>query len=256
MIDNRADIASSARIADGVTIGPWSIIGPNVEIGEGTWIGPHVVINGPTKIGRNNKIYQFASVGEDPQDKKYNNEETYLEIGDNNIIREFCTLNRGTVQDGGITKIGNDNLLMAYVHIAHDCIIGNHTVFANNASLAGHAIIKDYAILSGFAGIHQFCVVGEHSFVAKATIVSKDVLPYVLVAGHEAEACGLNLVGLKRRGFSAETINLLKRAYKIIYRNGLTVAQSIEQLKELAEQSAEVRLMMEALQQSTRSIVR
>lgn len=256
MIDSRADIAPSARIADGVSIGPWAIIGPDVEIGEGTWIGPHAFIKGPTKIGRNNKIYQFASVGEDSQDKKYNGEETFLEIGDNNVIREFCTINRGNLQHGGITKIGNDNLLMAYVHVAHDCIIGNNTVFANNASLAGHVIVKDHVILSGFAGIHQFCVLGEHSFVAKATIVSKDVLPFVLVSGHEAKACGLNLVGLKRRGFSAETINLLKRAYKIIYRNGLTVAQAVEELQGLASESPEVKMMLDALQESSRGIVR
>lgn len=256
MIDNRADIAPSAKIAEGVTIGPWSMIGPDVEIGEGTWIGPSVVIKGPTRIGHNNKIYQFASVGEDPQDKKYNGEKTFLEIGDNNIIRECCTINRGTVQDGGITRIGNDNLFMAYVHIAHDCDIGNYTVFSNNASLAGHVIVKDHVILSGFAGVHQFCVLGEHSFIAKATLVTKDVLPYILVAGHDAEACGLNLVGLKRRGFSAEAINAIKKAYKIIYRNGLTVEQAIEQLTELAVESAEVRLMMEALQQSERGVVR
>lgn len=256
MIDNRADIAASARIADGVTIGPWTIIGPDVEIGEGTWVGPHTLIKGPTKIGRNNKIYQFSSIGEDSQDKKYNGERTYLEIGDNNVIREFCTINRGNLQHGGITKIGNDNHLMAYVHVAHDCIIGNHTVFANNASLAGHVTVNDHVILSGFSGVHQFCVLGEHSFVAKATMVSKDVLPFVLVSGHEAEACGLNLVGLKRRGFSPETVSILKRAYKIIYRSNLTVLESLEQLQELAHQSPEVKQMMDALQQSTRSIVR
>ncbi|CAM4450414.1 MAG: Acyl-[acyl-carrier-protein]--UDP-N-acetylglucosamine O-acyltransferase [Legionellaceae bacterium] len=256
MIDNRADISPSARIADGVTISPWAIIGPDVEIDEGTWIGPHVVIKGPTKIGRGNKIFQFSSIGEDPQDKKYNNERTYLEIGDNNVIREFCTINRGTIQDGGITRIGNNNLLMAYVHVAHDCIIHNHTVFANNASLAGHVIVHDHVILSGFAGIHQFCVLGEHSFVAKATIVSKDVLPYTLVSGHDAKACGLNSVGLRRRGFSSETIHLLKRAYKIIYRNGLTVAQALEQLAPLAELSQEIKHLYDALASSIRGIVR
>lgn len=256
MIDSRAVIDPSAKIAKDVVIGPWTVIGPEVEVGSGTWIGPHVVIKGPTRIGQNNKIFQFASVGDDPQDKKYAGERTYLEIGNHNVIREYVTINRGTEQGGGVTKINNDNLLMAYVHIAHDCIIGNNTIFANYAALAGHVRVEDYAILSGFSAVHQFCVVGAHSFIAKATMVVKDVLPYVLVSGYEATTCGLNTEGLKRRGFSADTINNLKRAYKIIYRNGLTAAQAVEQLKEIALECAEAQLFVDSLQNSTRGIVR
>lgn len=256
MIDQRAVIDPNARIADNVTIGPWTLIGPDVEIAEGTWIGPHVVIKGPTRIGRENKIYQFASIGEDPQDKKYKGEKTLLEIGDRNVFRESCTINRGTVQAGGITRIGNDNLFMACVHIAHDCLIDNNAIFANHSSLAGHVLVGDFAILSGFSGVHQFCTIGAHSFVGGGSMVTKDVLPYVLVDGHDAKTCGLNSEGLKRRGFSPEAITTLRKAYKIIYRNGLTVAQAIEQLNELLPECPEVGLMIKALQESTRGIVR
>lgn len=257
MIHSSAIIDPSARIAEDVTIGPWSIIGPDVEIGKGTWIGPHVVINGPTRIGEYNKIFQFASVGEVTQDKKYQGNRTFLEIGDHNIIRECCTINRSTNSDS-FTRIGNDNLFMAYVHIAHDCQVANHAIFSNNASLAGHVIVEDYAILSGFSMVHQYCFIGKHSFVAAATPVGKDVLPYVMVAGagHEAEACGLNLVGLRRREFSPETINNLKRAYKIIFRQGLTVQQAIEQITEMVPECPEVQLFIDALQRSERGIVR
>lgn len=257
MIHKTAVIDPSAKIADGVEIGPWTYIGPNVEIQEGTWVGPHVVIKGPTRIGRDNKIFQFASVGEDPQDKKYKGEQTFLEIGDRNVIREACTINRGVEQAGGITRIGNDNLFMAYVHIAHDCLIGNHTIFANHSALAGHVAVGDFAIFGGVCGVHQFCQIGAHSFIGGGTKITKDVLPYVLIdGGQEAKACGLNAEGLKRRGFSSEAINTLRRAYKIIYRNGLTVAQAIEHLNELVAECPEVYLMIEALQQSTRGIVR
>lgn len=256
MIHPSAVIDSSARIADAVEIGPYAVIGSEVEIGAGTWIGPHVVIKGPTRIGRDNKIFQFASIGEDPQDKKYKGEKTILEIGDRNIFRESCTVNRGVGQAGGFTRIGSDNLLMACVHVAHDCIINNNTIFANHASLAGHVIVEDYAIISGFAGVHQFCTIGAHSFIGGGTMVTKDVLPYVLVDGHVAKACGLNSEGLKRRGFGGETINNLKRAYKIIYRNGLTVAQALEQLTELAQECPEIKEMMRILQASTRGVVR
>lgn len=256
MIDPRAMVDPSARIAASAEIGPWTIIGPDVEIGENTWIASHVVIRGPTRIGTDNKIFQFASVGEVPQDKKYSGEKTTLEIGDHNVIREGCTINRGTVQAGGVTRIGNDNLFMASVHIAHDCIIGNQAIFANHASLAGHVLVEDFAILSGFSGVHQFCTIGAHSFIGGGSMVTKDVLPYVLVDGHDAKTCGLNSEGLKRRGFSADTINILRRAYKIIYRNGLTVAQAVEQLNELQAECPEVGLMLDALQKSTRGIVR
>lgn len=256
MISPHAIIDPAARIADNVEIGPWTYIGAEVEIGEGTVIGPHVIIKGPTKIGRENKFFQFSSIGEDAQDKKYKDEKTFLEIGDRNVFREFVTINRGVAQAGGITRIGDDNLLMAYVHIAHDCTIGNGTIFANHSTLAGHVNVGDYAILSGVAGVNQFCQIGQYSFIGAGTKVTKDVLPYVLVDGREAQACGLNIVGLKRRGFSAAVINHLRRAYKIIYRSDLTVAQAIEQLTVMLPECPELQLMIDAMQSSTRGIVR
>lgn len=257
MIDPRADIHPTARIAENVTIGPWTVIGPEVEIGAHTWISSHVVIKGPARIGAHNKLYQFSSIGEDPQDKKYKGESTSLEMGDYNVIREFCTINRGTLQGGNVTRIGNHNLLMAYVHIAHDCIIGNETIFANNASLAGHVIVEDFAILSGLSGVHQFCTIGAYSFVAKATIVAKDVLPFLLVSGHEdAKPYGLNVEGLKRRGFSAEAINELRRAYKIIFRQGFTVPDAISELRTMVSQCPEIQLMIDGLEKSERGIMR
>lgn len=256
MLDSRADIHPQARIGKNVSVGPWTIIGPDVVIDEGTIIEPHVIIRGPTKIGKNNHIFQFSSIGEDPQDKKYHGEDTLLEIGDNNVIREFCTLNRGTVQGGGVTRIGNGNLLMAYVHIAHDCIIANNAIFANYVGLAGHVTVEDYAIFGGYAAVHQFCVVGAHSFIGKASMVTKDVLPYVLVSGAEPVACGINAEGLKRRGFSAEAITILRRAYKIIFRNDLTVVQAIAELECLLLECPEVQLLIDGLKKSTRGIVR
>ncbi|MBS0358537.1 MAG: acyl-ACP--UDP-N-acetylglucosamine O-acyltransferase [Proteobacteria bacterium] len=256
MIDPRVEIHPTARVANDVTIGPWTVIGPHVEIGEGSWIGPHVVINGPTRIGKNNQIFQFASVGEVPQDKKYSGEDTTLEIGDNNTIREYCTINRGTTQGGSVTRIGNDNWIMAYVHIAHDCIIGNNNIFSSYSALAGHVTIQDYVTLSGFAAVHQFCEVGAHSFVARATCVTRDVLPYLLVAGYDASVCGLNTTGLKRRGFTTEMIENLRRAYKIIFRQGLTVEQALTELENLLSESPEVKLLLDALKNSKRGIVR
>lgn len=256
MIATEAIIHPTARIAPNVHIGPWTLIGEHVEIGEGTWIGPHVVIQGPTKIGRDNKIFQFSSIGEMPQDKKFQGEQTFLEIGDRNIIREFCTFNRGTAQDNSITKIGNDNLFMAYVHIAHDCIVGNHTIFANNASLAGHVIIEDFVILSGFAGVFQECRVGAHSFAAMGSMIDKDVPPFVKVSGYYAKPFGLNTVGMKRRGFGADTILNLRRAYKMIYRKGLTVKQALAELQSMATHCAEINLFVDFLQISQRGIVR
>lgn len=259
MIDPRAIVHPSARIGEGVAIGPWSIVGPHVEIGEGSWIGPHVVIQGPTRIGCDNRIFQFSSIGDDPQDKKYGGEreETFLEIGDRNTIREYCTLNRGTVQGGAVTRIGNDNWIMAYVHIAHDCQVGNHTIFANNASLAGHVLVEDYAILGGFTLVHQFCRIGGYSFAAIATVIVKDVPPFVMVSQQPASVHGLNREGLKRHGFSQETINLLRRAYRILYRQNLTVAEAVEQMKELASGSdAVARLIDFVSNKSTRGIVR
>ncbi|HMW14065.1 MAG TPA: acyl-ACP--UDP-N-acetylglucosamine O-acyltransferase, partial [Pseudomonadales bacterium] len=207
MIDPRAIIDKDARLASDVVVGPWSIIGPDVEIGAGTVIGPHVVIARSTRIGCNNRIYQFATIGEDCQDKKYHGETTYLEIGDHNIIREGCTLHRGTVQDKSLTRIGNHNLLMAYVHIAHDCIVGDHTVFANNATLGGHVQVADWAILGGYTLVHQFCQIGGHAFCGTGSVVLKDIPAYVMVNGNSAKAHGINSDGLRRRNFSDEQIN-------------------------------------------------
>jgi len=254
VIHSTAIIDPSAIIGKDVQIGPYSVIGPRVEIGADTWVGPHVVINGPTKIGRDNRIFQFSSIGEITQDLKYKGEETFLEIGDHNIIREFCTVNRGSVQDKSITRIGNHNLLMAYVHIAHDCIIGNHVVFSNNASLAGHVVIEDHVVLGGFSGVFQFCRVGAHSFISTNSVVIKDVPPYVKVSGYYAKPFGLNTVGLQRRGFTAEAVTELKRAYRIIYRNGLTVANALNELKALI--SPEVQQLIQFIENSSAGIVR
>ncbi len=256
MIDGRAIVDPSAQVAEDVHIGPYSIIGPGVEIGPGCHIGPHVVIKGPTRLGRGNKIYQFASIGDDPQDKKYAGEPTRLEIGDGNVIREFCTINRGTVQDQGLTRIGNDNWIMAYVHIAHDCVVGDHTILANNASLAGHVRVGDYAILGGFTLVHQFCRIGAHSFSGMNSVIAKDVLPYLMVAGHMAEARGLNSEGLKRRGFSSEALRALKQAYRIIFRSGHTLEEAKARLAPLAAEHGEVAAMLDFLAQAGRGIVR
>ncbi|HEV2614166.1 MAG TPA: acyl-ACP--UDP-N-acetylglucosamine O-acyltransferase [Gammaproteobacteria bacterium] len=258
MIDSHAIISPKAKLGKNVTVGPFSIISDDVEIGDNTWIGPHVLIKGPTKIGTGNKIFQFASVGEDSQDKKYAGEKTFLEIGNDNVIREGCTLNRGNAQFGGITKIGNDNLFMAYAHVAHDCEISNNIILANNVALAGHVKVEDYAILSAFSMVHQFCVIGAHSFIAAGTGASKDVLPYVLVSGtaHDSSVFGLNSVGLKRRGFSEETLLNLKRAYKIIFRQNLPVAEAIVQLEGMVSECPEVDLFITALKNSSRGITR
>lgn len=256
VIHETAIVDPRAIVAEDANIGPWSIIGPEVQIGSGTIVGPHVVIKGPTKIGEDNRLYQFSSVGEDPQDKKYHGERSLLEIGDRNTIRECVTINRGTENGGGITRIGNDNLFMAYVHIAHDSIVGNNTVFSNNASLSGHVIVKDHAILSGFSAVNQFTTIGEHVFVAGNTMVVKDALAYILVSGDPAEPHGINAVGLKRRGFSDETILGIRRAYKIIYRQGLTIAEAKQQLLELVKEVPEVQLMIDGLEESMRGIAR
>ena len=256
MIHETAVIEPGAELGEGVSIGPYSIIGKDVSIGDGTQIGPHVVIKGPTRIGRENKIYQFASLGEDPQDKKYDNEETWLEIGDRNTIREFCTFNRGTIQDKAVTRIGNENWVMAYVHIAHDCMVGNNTIFANNASLAGHVAVEDFAILGGFTLVHQFCRIGAHSFSAMNSVISKDVPPYVMVSGHMAKPYGLNTEGLKRRGMSAEAGNQLRRAYKLIYRSGKTLKEAITELEPERVHYPEIDRMLTFLSHVTRGIVR
>ncbi|WP_455209615.1 acyl-ACP--UDP-N-acetylglucosamine O-acyltransferase [Kaarinaea lacus] len=256
MIHPQAIIDPKADIAPGVSIGPYSIIGADVSIDEGTWIGPHVVINGPTKIGKNNKIYQFSSIGEAPQDKKYAGEPTRLEIGDGNIIRESVTISRGTMQDEGITRLGNENLIMAYAHIAHDCQVGSFTVFANSTSLAGHVHVADYVIFGGFTLVHQFCKIGAYCFTAMGSAISKDVPPYLRVAGHMAKPYGLNSEGLKRRGFSPDTIAELRSAYKILYRSNLTLEQAIQRLTEKAESSKEVKHFLDFIKTSGRGVIR
>lgn len=256
MIDERAIIHPTAKLAQGVTVGPHSFIGADVEIGEGTWIGPHVVIQGPTKIGKNNKIFQFASVGDEPQDITYQGEATRLEIGDNNVIREYCMISRGTVKGGGLTLIGHHNFFMAYAHVGHDCIVGDHTIMVNYAALSGHVVLADYAIIGAYSAIHQFCHIGSYAFITRATYVNKDVLPYVMIAGHTTSACGLNTVGLKRRGFSSSAIEHLRRAYKIIFRKGLTVQQAVAELELMQQDCPEVIPMIDALNQSSRGIVR
>jgi len=256
LIHPTAIIDPGARLATGVSVGAYSIIGADVDVGENTWIAPHVVISGSTHIGRNNKIYQFSSIGAVPQDKKYAGEKTLLEIGDGNVIREGCTINRGTAQGGGITRIGNNNWIMAYVHIAHDCIIGDNVVFANNASLAGHVTVQDYVILGGFTLVHQFCIVGAYAFTAMASAISKDVPPYLMVSGHMAKPHGLNTEGLKRHGFSSDSISQLRRAYKILYRSNYTVEQALEKLQELEQDCPEVVRWVEFLKNTTRGIVR
>ncbi len=258
MIDPQAIVHPSAVIGEGVSIGPWSMIGADVTIGDGTWIGPHVIVQGPTCIGKNNRLFQFASIGDDSQDKKYKGErdQTRLEIGDGNTIREYCTINRGTVQGGGVTRIGDDNWIMAYVHIAHDCQVGSHTVFANNTSLAGHVLVEDHVIFGGFSLVHQFCRIGAYSFSAGSTLILKDVPPYMMVSEQPAKSHGLNREGLKRAGLGTEAIDLLRRAYRILFRQNLTVAEALEQMEGLAPQSPEVGRLIAFVRGCTRGIVR
>jgi UDP-N-acetylglucosamine acyltransferase len=256
MIHATALIAPDAELGPDVSVGAYSVIGPAVRIGEGSSIGSHVVIKGPTSIGARNRIFQFASIGDDPQDKKYAGEITRLEVGDDNTIREYCSINRGTVQDGGVTRVGNNNWIMAYVHIAHDCQIGNHTILANNASLAGHVHVHDYAILGGLTGIHQFCRIGAHSFCGGFSGITRDVLPYVMIAGHPPEPRGINLEGLKRRGFTSEQLRNLKEAYRIIFRTGLKLADARDQVAKLSETQPELVTIVEFLDRSERSILR
>lgn len=256
MISDKAIVDKSAKIAANVEISPFAVIGPNVEIGEGTWVGPHVVINGPTKIGHHNKIYQFSSIGEAPQDKKYAGEPTRLEIGDNNTFRESTTVSRGTVTGGGLTKVGNDNLFMAYVHIAHDCIVGNNVTFSNNASLAGHVTVDDYANLGGFVGVHQFCNIGSYCFCAGGSMIVKDVLPFIMVSGNLAQAYGLNVEGLKRRQFTPDEITVLKRVYKILYRQGFTLEDALQKIEGMIPECRHIPLLIEFIRKSTRGIIR
>ena len=251
-----AQVDPGARLHDSVKVAAYCVIGPDVEIGEGSDIGPHVVINGPTTIGRDNRIFQFSSIGDAPQDKKYAGEPTRLQIGDRNTIREFVTINRGTVQDHGVTTIGDDNWIMAYVHIAHDCVVGNQVIFANASSLAGHVVIDDYVILGGFTLVHQFCKIGAHAFTSMGAIINRDVPPFVTVAGNFAEPKGINSEGLKRRGYTSERIMAIRRAYKTIYKSGLPLADARVELARAAESAPDVRLMLEFIQRSERSLVR
>ncbi len=256
MIHPAAIIDPRARVADGVRIGAYSVIGPDVEIDEGTSIAEHVVVEGPTRIGKNNRFFPFSSIGASPQDKKYAGEPTTLEIGDGNTVREFCTFNRGTSQDAGATRLGNDNWIMAYVHLAHDCQIGNHTIFANNAQLAGHVHVGDYAILGGFTVVHQFVHIGAHAITAMGSILLQDVPPYVTAAGNTARPFGINSEGLKRRGFSPEAIARLKSAYKTIYKSGLSLADAKSELSALTSQAPELLPLVAFLQRSGRGIIR
>lgn len=256
MIDPHAIVSPRAQLAADVSVGPFSIIGPDVEIGPGTVVGPHVVINGPTKIGAENRFYQFASIGEAPQDKKYKGEPTRLEIGDRNVFRESCTVNRGTVQDKTVTVIGHDNLFMAYSHVAHDCSIGNNVVFANCAALAGHVEIGDYVTLGGLTAVHQHVKIGPYAFLAGGAIVQRDVPPYVMVAGNPAEPHQVNTKGLQRRGFTEQQVRNVRNAYRTLYRSDLKLADALEQLQPVAEAHDEIKVFVDFIRSSTRSLVR
>ena len=255
MIDSRAVVDPTARIGADVTIGPFAVIGPDVEIGDGSWIGPHAVVNGPTTIGRDNRIYQFCSIGEAPQDLKYNGEPTRLRIGDRNTFREYCTINRGTITGHGETVIGNDNLIMAYVHVAHDCIVGDRTVFSNGASLAGHVRVGDHAILGGFTLVHQFSVIGAHAFTGMGTALNRDLPPYTIASGNYARAIGINKEGLKRRGFTPEAIRALSQAFKLLIR-GRDRSNALTEVQVLADEFPEVKSFVEFIENSQRGVVR
>jgi UDP-N-acetylglucosamine acyltransferase len=256
MIHSQAIVDPSARLAEDVTIGPWSYIGPDVEIGPGCIIEPHVIVRGPTRIGAGNHIYQFSSVGEATPDQKYRGEPTRLVIGDNNVIRENVTIHRGTVQDRSETTIGDDNLLMAYVHVGHDSVIGNHTILVNNSALAGHVVVGDWAILSGYTLVHQFCKIGAHSFSGMGTAIGKDVPAFVTVSGTPAEAKTINSEGLRRRGFSGHAISQLRRAFRIVYKQGLTLDIALQRLELMMGDTPEVQVLIDSLRASERGIVR
>jgi len=251
-----AIVAPGARLAPDVEVGPYSVIGPQVEVGEGTWIGAHVVLDGRLRIGKRNRVFHFASLGAPPQDKKYAGEDTAVEIGDDNTIREYVTINRGTAQDVGVTRIGDDNWLMAYVHIAHDCQVGSHTIFANYSGVAGHVRVGDWAILGAATLAHQFVRIGAHSFTGMGTYLDRDLPPFVRAAGNMAQPYGINSVGLRRRGLSSSTIDALKRAYKTIYRSGMAQEEVWRELEAQARECAEVRMVLEFLTASKRGYIR
>jgi UDP-N-acetylglucosamine acyltransferase len=256
LIDQRAVVDRAADLAGDVSVGAFSVIGPGVVIDHGTWIGPHVVINGPTHIGKENRIHQFASIGDAPQDKKYSGEPTRLEIGDGNVIREYVTINRGTLQYGGVTRLGDGNWIMAYAHIAHDCQVGNQTVFANGASLAGHVSVDDCAILGGFTLVHQFCAIGTHAFCAFGSVINKDVPPFVTVTGNPARSSGLNVEGLRRHGFTDATRRALRQAYRTLYRSNLSLQEALQRLHDLSRQDEAVAVLAAFLERAKRGIVR
>ena len=256
MIHSTAIVSKKATIAADVEIGPYSVIGDDVQIDSGTRIGSHVVINGPTRIGRDNNLYQFASLGDDPQDKKYAGEPTSLAIGDRNTIREFCTFSRGTTQDLGETLMGDDNWIMAYVHVAHDCVIGNNTIMANNTTLAGHVHVGDWVIFGGFSGAHQFCKIGPHAFLGMYSGVNRDVAAYTMVSGQPAVARGINSEGLRRRGFSAEQIRNIKKAYRITFRQGKRREEAIEEIAALVDAQPELQPFLDSLRSSERGLAR
>ncbi|WP_052348042.1 acyl-ACP--UDP-N-acetylglucosamine O-acyltransferase [Imhoffiella purpurea] len=256
MIHPSALVDPGAELDPSVEVGPFAVIESGVRIGAGTRIGPHAVVRGPTSIGRDNRIFQFASVGEDPQDKKYGGEPTRLEIGDRNQIREFATLHRGTVQDQGVTRIGDDNLFMAYTHVAHDCRIGNRIIMANAASLGGHVEIQDWAILGGFTIVHQFCRIGAHSFCAMGSVLSRNVPPYVMVGGHPAEPHGINGEGLRRRGFTPESIQAIKRAYRSLYMSGLKLDEAVQRIRGMVDDQPELAIFADFLAATNRGLVR
>ena len=256
MIDARAVVSPEARLGADVEVGPFTVIGPGVEIGPRTIIGPHAVINGPTKLGADNHVFQFASIGDAPQDKKYRGEATRLVIGERNVFREFCTVNRGTTHDKGVTTIGDDNLLMACAHVAHDCLVGSRTVFANGATLGGHVEVGDWVILGGLSAVHQFCKVGAHAFIAGGAMVRQDVPPYVMVQGDPAAPYAVNSEGLKRRGYTEEQIRAIREAYRTVYRSDLKLAEARARLAPIAAERPEIRAFADFIQASTRSIVR
>ncbi len=251
-----AIIDPSAELAENVAVGPYSVIGAGVQIGEGCRIGPHVVIEGPTSLGKNNEIYQFASIGAAPQDKKYAGEPTRLEIGDGNTFREFVTINRGTTQDVGVTRLGDDNWVMAYVHIAHDCQVGSHTILANNVTLAGHVHVGDHAILGGFSGVHQFCRIGEHAFLGMFSAVNQDIAAFVMIGGQPAKARGINVEGLKRRGYDKAQIRHIRNAFKLVYREGGRLEDALKELNTRAESQPELAVFVRSIEASERGLLR
>jgi UDP-N-acetylglucosamine acyltransferase len=256
VIDARAVVSPEARLGADVEVGPFTVIGPGVEIGLRTIIGPHAVINGPTTLGADNRVFQFASIGDAPQDKKYRGEPTRLVIGERNVFREFCTVNRGTTHDRGVTSIGDDNLFMTCAHVAHDCAVGSHTVFANSAVLGGHVEVGDWVILGGLSAVHQFSKIGAHAFIAGGAMVRQDVPPYVMVQGDPAEPYAVNSEGLKRRGFTEDQIRAIREAYRILYRSDLKLAEARARLAPIAAERPEIKAFADFIQASTRSIVR